>query len=301
MNEALKELVGLLQVERLEDKLFRGVSGDIGNVAVFGGQVLGQALMAAALTVDASRSVHSLHAYFLRPGDKNARIVYHVDCIRDGGSFTTRRVVAIQHGRPIFNFAASFHVSEPGFEHRSDRPADGPGPEGLVNQQALWERDRDRLPPRLLQRLQTEQAIEIRPVQAVDPFVNEPHPPRYDSWLRASDRLPDDPVLHQAMLAYASDFGLLRPALLPHGLSFLDSRLQAASLDHAMWFHGPFRMDEWLHYATESPFAGGARGFSRGTLHTRDGRLVASVAQEGLLRLRTAAPNAEAAADPPTP
>ena len=285
MNPPWSELVDLLQVERLEDKLFRGVSGDIGNVAVFGGQVLGQALMAAALTVDRSRSVHSLHAYFLRPGDKNARIVYDVDCIRDGGSFTTRRVVAIQHGQPIFNFAASFHHREPGFEHRSDTEPPH-GPDGLPNQRELWERDRHRLPPRLLQRMEAGQAIEIRPLEALDAFAPAPRPPRYDSWLRASDRLPDDPVLHQAMLAYASDFGLLRSALLPHGLSFLDRRLQPASLDHAMWFHGEFRMDEWLFYATESPFAGGARGFCRGTVHTRDGRLVASVAQEGLLRLR---------------
>lgn len=289
MNDALKELVDLLQVERLEDKLFRGVSGDIGNVAVFGGQVLGQALMAAALTVDRSRSVHSLHAYFLRPGDKKARIVYDVDCIRDGGSFTTRRVVAIQHGQPIFNFAASFHHREAGFEHSADvQPA--AGPEGLPNQHELWQRHADRLPERLKQRLQGEFAIEIRPLEALDAFDPPPRPARYDTWLRASAELPDDPVLHQAMLAYASDFGLLRPALLPHGLSFMDTRLQSASLDHAMWFHGDFRMDEWLFYATESPFAGGARGFCRGSIHARDGRLIASVAQEGLLRLRAPAP-----------
>jgi acyl-CoA thioesterase-2 len=285
MHPPLIELIELLQVERLEDKLFRGVSGDLGNVAVFGGQVLGQALMAAALTVDRERSVHSLHAYFLRPGDKNARIVYDVDCARDGGSFTTRRVVAIQHGQPIFNLAASFHRPEPGFEHRAAMP-EVPGPEGLLNQQQIWAADKDRLPPRLRTRLETGTAIEIRPVEVLDTFDPAPRPPRYDSWLKASDRLPDDPVLHQAMLAYASDFGLLRPALLPHGIAFVNRRLQSASLDHAMWFHGPFRMDEWLLYTAESPFAGGARGFCRGSLYTRDGRLVASVAQEGLLRMR---------------
>ncbi|MFG5410184.1 acyl-CoA thioesterase II [Piscinibacter sakaiensis] len=283
MNPALRELVDLLQVEPLEDKLFRGVSGDIGNRAVFGGQVLGQALMAAARTVPAERRVHSLHAYFLRPGDKQARIVYDVDCIRDGGSFTTRRVVAIQHGRPIFNLAASFHRPEPGFSHAA------PAPQRRRPSRRSVPRPRAphlaRLPERVQARLRAEQAIEIRPLQALDPFEPAPQAPAHDLWMRASGVLPDDPVLHQAMLAYASDFGLLRSALLPHGLSFFDPRLHTASLDHAMWFHAEPRMDDWVLYCTESPWGGGARGFCRGTLHDRHGRLLASVAQEGLLRL----------------
>ncbi len=288
MNNALKDLVELLQLERLEDKLFRGVSGDIGNAAVFGGQVLGQALMAAALTVDSARSVHSLHAYFLRPGDKKARIVYDVDCIRDGGSFTTRRVVAIQHGQPIFNFAASFHIREPGFEHLAEMPP-VPGPEGLSGQQESWARARDRLPERMRARLDIELPIEIRPVEDLDPVNPPPQAPVFDTWFRAVDRLPDDPVLHQAMLAYASDYGLLRPSMLPHGKTFLEPDMQVASLDHAMWFHGDFRMDDWLIHRTDSPFAGGARGFCRGSIFTRDGRLVASTAQEGLIRQRAPA------------
>ncbi len=289
MNDALRGLIEQLQVERLEDKLFRGVSGDVGNAAVFGGQVLGQALMAAAMTVDADRSVHSLHAYFLRPGDKNAKIVYDVDCIRDGGSFTTRRVVAIQHGQAIFNFAASFHHSEPGFEHRAEMPASA-GPQGLASQFEGWDQLRDRLPERMQARLDIEPAIEIRPLEKIHPIDPPPSPPQFDCWMRAVDRLPDDPVLHHAMLAYASDYGLLRPAMLPHGRSFLDPDMQVASLDHAMWFHGEFRMDDWLLYRTESPFAGGGRGFCRGSIYSQDGRLIASTAQEGLIRLKAAHP-----------
>jgi acyl-CoA thioesterase II len=283
MNPQVQELVEMLQVERLEQNLFRGVSGDIGSPRVFGGQVLGQALMAAALTVEAGRSVHSLHAYFLRPGDKQARIVYDVERIRDGGSFTTRRVVAIQHGQPIFNFAASFHIEEAGPSHRAGMP-DVPGPDGLESELALRRRHLDRLPQRLRDVLHAETAIELRPVTPLDPFDPPPAPPRNDVWFRAIDRLPDDPVLHQAMLAYSSDFGLLRPALMPHRLSWMQGNVQLVSLDHAMWFHDRFRLDEWLLYHTDSPASGNARGFSRGSIFTQDGCLVASVAQEGLMR-----------------
>jgi acyl-CoA thioesterase II len=291
MKPVVQELVELLQVEQLEHNLFRGVSGDIGSPRVFGGQVLGQALMAAARTVDPARRVHSLHAYFLRPGDKNARIVYDVDRIRDGGSFTTRRVVAIQHGQPIFNFAASFHVREEGVAHAGAMPS-VPGPEGLASEWELRQAWLHKVPEALRGVLHAETAIEIRPVQPLDAFNPPPAAPRNDAWLRAADRLPDDPLLHQAMLAYSSDFGLLRPALMPHGLSFYKGNVQVVSLDHAMWFHDDFRMDDWLLYATESPWAGGARGFSRGQIYARDGRLVASVAQEGLMRM--AAPRARA-------
>lgn len=284
MNSPVQDLVDLLQVEQLEHNLFRGVSGDIGSPRVFGGQVLGQALMAAALTVERERSVHSLHAYFLRPGDKQARIVYDVDRIRDGGSFTTRRVVAIQHGQPIFGFAASFHVREDGPSHRADMPQ-VPGPDGLLSELDLRRQHIHRIPEKLRDVVLAETAIDLRPVTPMDPFDPPKAPPRNDTWFRAKDRLPDDPVLHQAMLAYSSDFGLLRPALMPHGLSWLKRNVQVVSLDHAMWFHDTFRMDDWLLYSTESPASGGARGFSRGSIFTQDGRLVASVAQEGLMRV----------------
>ena len=283
MKAHVQELVDMLQVEQLEHNLFRGVSGDIGSPRVFGGQVLGQALMAAALTVEPARSVHSLHAYFLRPGDKAAKIVYDVDRIRDGGSFTTRRVVAIQHGQPIFNFAASFHVKEEGPMHQAEMPK-VTGPDGLASVSEMRRQNADRLPERLRALLLAETAIEIRQCNPWDPFNPPTRGPHNDSWMRASDRLPDNPVLHQAMLAYASDFGLLHAALLPHGLSFMNGSVQGVSLDHAMWFHDDFRMDEWLLYATDSPAAHGARGFCRGSIFTQDGRLVASVAQEGLMR-----------------
>jgi acyl-CoA thioesterase-2 len=292
MNTQLHELVELLHVEQLEHNLFRGISGDIGSPRVFGGQVLGQALMAAALTVEPERSVHSLHAYFLRPGDKQARIVYDVERIRDGGSFTTRRVVAIQHGQPIFNFAASFHVKEDGVSHQDAMPQVAP-PEGLASLHELRRQQFDQLPAAVRAVLHAETAIDIRPCEPFDPLNPPPPGARSavdNSWLRASDRLPDNPVLHQAMLAYASDFGLLQSALLPHGLSFMNGSVQGVSLDHAMWFHDSFRMDEWLLYATDSPAAKGARGFCRGSIYTQDGRLVASVAQEGLMRPQPSAP-----------
>ncbi len=286
MNTQVQELVELLQVEQLEMNLFRGISGDIGSPRVFGGQVLGQALMAAALTVDRDRSVHSLHAYFLRPGDKQAKIVYDVERIRDGGSFTTRRVVAIQHGQPIFNFAASFHVREEGVRHQDAMPQ-VPPPDGLVSVHELRRRNAEQLPERMRGVLHAETAIDIRHCEPFNPIKPPPagtRGPDNNAWFRASDRLPDDPVLHQAMLAYSSDFGLLHAALLPHGLSFMNGSVQGVSLDHAMWFHDSFRMDEWMLYATHSPAANGARGYCRGSIYTQDGRLVASVAQEGLMR-----------------
>ncbi|HET7796227.1 MAG TPA: acyl-CoA thioesterase II [Rhizobacter sp.] len=283
MKPHVQELVDLLQVEQLEHNLFRGISGDIGSPRVFGGQVLGQALMAAALTVERERSVHSLHAYFLRPGDKQARIVYDVDRIRDGGSFTTRRVVAIQHGQPIFNFAASFHVTEEGPRHQAAMPQ-VPPPEGLASVQEMRRKLVDRMPERMRAVLLAETAIDIRQCDPWDPLDPPTREPLNNAWFRADDHLPDDPVLHQAMLAYSSDFGLLHAALLPHGLSFMNGSVQGVSLDHAMWFHDSFRMDDWLLYATDSPAAQGARGFCRGSIFTQDGRLIASVAQEGLMR-----------------
>ena len=279
-----QELINLLQVEPLELNLFRGISGDIGSRAVFGGQVLGQALAAAARTVEEGRGVHSLHAYFLRPGDKRAPIVYDVDRIRDGSSFTTRRVVAIQHGRPIFNMSASFQVFEDGAEHADEMP-DVPGPEGLTPESELLAAVIARLPEKVRSAYERVRPIEIRPVTRFDPLAPAARPPLFTAWVRAADPLPDSPVLHQAMLAYTSDFYLLHAALLPHAMSFFDPALHIASLDHAMWFHRPFRMDDWLLYVTESPSASNARGLCRGRFFTRDGRLVASTMQEGLIRL----------------
>jgi len=286
MTNPVHDLLELLQVEPLELNLFRGVSADIGSPRVFGGQVLGQALMAAALTVE-GRTVHSLHAYFLRPGDKQARIVYDVERIRDGGSFTTRRVVAIQHGRPIFNMAASFQIREDGVEHQNTMP-DVPAPEGLASESELRRQSAHRLPPQLNEIFQRGLPIDIRPLHPTDLLEPGSHAPRSDAWFRVADRLPDDPLLHQAMLAYASDFNLLRTSMLPHGLSFFQHNVQSASLDHAMWIHREFRIDDWLLYVTDSPSASNARGFCRGSIYTRDGRLVASVAQEGLVRVRAA-------------
>ena len=284
--DPLHDLIDQLQVEPLERNLFRGRSVVLVGERVFGGQVLGQAVMAAARTVEEGRALHSLHAYFLRPGDARHPIVYEVERIRDGGSFATRRVVAIQHGRPIFNFAASFQAAETGVDHQRAMP-EAASPESLQSETELRAALRDKLPGKVRVALARERAIEIRPVQPDDLMPSAPREPVSDYWLRARGPLPDDFALHQAMLAYASDFGLLRTAMLPHGLHFMQPDLQVASLDHAMWFHRPFRMDDWLLYKTDSPSASGARGFCRGSLHARDGRLVASVAQEGLIRVRS--------------
>lgn len=284
MIERVKALVELLRIEPLEKHLFRGVSADIGSVNLFGGQVLGQSLAAAAATVDPARSIHSLHGYFLRPGDKSARVVYDVESIRDGASFTTRRVVAIQHGRPIFTCAASFQKREAGLFHAAQMPQ-VPPPEALQDDTEMRRAMIARLPEAQRANAETESAIEMRPVQPFDP-LNPPVGEAFaQTWIRARARFPDDPVLHQAALAYASDFGILPTAMRPHGISVLDERLQMASLDHAMWFHADFRIDDWLLYVTDSPAAGGARALCRGSLFTRDGRLVATVMQEGLARI----------------
>lgn len=253
---------------------------------MFGGQVLGQALSAALQTVPPERGVHSLHAYFLRPGDPARQILYDADRIRDGRSFTTRRVVAIQGGRPIFSLGASFQVAEDGFEHRATMP-DVPGPEGLESHLARTRRIADRLPKALRSWAVAERPIETRPVDAGDPLQPARRPAGQAVWYRADGELPDDPWIHRCLLAYASDFHLLATALLPHGVSLITPGLQIASLDHAMWFHAPCRMDDWLVFVMESPFAGGSRGLVQGRFFTRDGLLVASVVQEGLTRRRS--------------
>ncbi len=283
MTRVLSELVELLALERIEQNLFRGQSQDLGWGNVFGGQVLGQALSAAEQTVDPSRSVHSFHSYFLRTGDASKPIVYDVDCIRDGSSFTTRRVVAIQSGRSIFTMAASFQKHEPGFEHQARMP-DAPPPEGLASEAELAARAADRIPAMLRERALAERPIEVRPVAPQDPLDPDRRPPQRQMWYRAAGRLPDRPSVHQYLLAYASDFNFLGTAMQPHGVSWLSPGMQVASLDHAMWFHRPFRFDEWLLYVVDSPSASGARGLVRGQFFTREGVLVASTLQEGLIR-----------------
>ena len=288
------ELIDLLQLERIEENLFRGQSRDIGTRYVFGGQVLGQALSAAQRTVDPLRAVHSLHAYFLRAGDIEAPIVYEVDRARDGKSFSVRRVVAIQHGQPIFNFSASFQVSEPGVEHQMPMP-EVPAPEDIPPREPLPAAELANLPVKLQRWLGRKGPFEFRHVNPRNELKPEKRPPFQQVWFRLIDRAPDDATLHRAMLAYASDFHLIGTATLPHGISYLQHNVQMASLDHALWFHRPFRVDEWLLYSCDSPSAQGARGLTRGMIFSRDGRLVASTAQEGMIRILPEADPASAA------
>jgi len=287
MTDALvDELVALLRLERLEDNLFRGESRDIGTHYVFGGQVLGQALSAAQQTVESDRAAHSLHAYFLRAGDIAKPIVYNVERARDGHSFSVRRVVAIQSGQPIFNCSVSFQVAEPGVEHQLPMPL-VPKAEELPPQPQLPRDQLETLPPKLLRWLVMRGPFEFRRVLPRDELNPGKQPPFQQVWFRLTARAPDDEVLHRAMLAYASDFHLIGTTTFPHGISYLQKNVQMASLDHALWFHRPFRVDEWLLYSCDSPTAQGARGLARGMIYSADGRLVASTAQEGLIRLRS--------------
>lgn len=290
-EQPCRALAGLLQVldlEPLEVNLFRGISPQNGWQRVYGGQVLGQALTAAVRTVEAGRTAHSLHGYFLLPGDPAHPILYEVERIRDGGSFTTRRVKAIQHGRPIFSMSASFHKDEEGYEHAAAMP-DVPPPEALPSASERVAELIDALPAEMQSYWQRENPVELRPVDVSRYLSREPHAPVQHIWLKANGRLPDDPGLHQCVLAYASDFTLLDTALIAHGKLLFDRDIQLASLDHALWLHQPFRADDWLLYAQDSPSASGARGFCRGSFFARDGRLVASTAQEGLIRKRATA------------
>lgn len=281
-TQPLDLLLRLLDLERLELNLFRGYNRDIGSGRVFGGQVLAQALVAAGRTVE-GRTAHSLHGYFMLPGDVATPIVYQVDRIRDGKSFTTRRVLALQEGREIFTMTCSFHVAEEGIEHGTPMPTIPP-PEELPRELDLVRSMAHLIPEPLRQVYTQDRPIDFRPVDPVNPFAPDKREPVKYLWFRAEGTMPDEPILHQAVLAYASDYGLLGTALYPHALSFLQRGVQAASLDHAVWLHRPFRVDDWLLYAIDSPAAAGARGFTRGSLFTRDGTLVASTAQEGLLR-----------------
>ncbi|MGD8808035.1 MAG: acyl-CoA thioesterase II [Gammaproteobacteria bacterium] len=283
MNPILEDLLHLLKLERIEDNIFRGESRDIGSPQVFGGQVLGQALTAASYTIT-DRTVHSLHAYFLRAGDVNAPIVYDVDRARDGKTFSNRRVVAIQHGRQIFNMTASFQHPEDGFEHATAMPQ-VPGPEGLEDQQTTTAALARQLPVKLRRYLMHERPFVFRPCEPIDLLSPEKLPPVRHVWLRLIDRVGDSADLHRNLLAYVSDYQLLATAMLPHGVRFEHGNVQLASLDHAMWFHRPFRIDEWMLYSLDSPTATGARGLARGQFFTRDGVHVASTAQEGLIRI----------------
>jgi len=280
-------LTALLDVETLDTDLYRGARQPGGVGRVFGGQVIAQALQAAQRSVDDGKVAHSLHAYFMRPGDENHPILYRVVRDFEGRSFANRRVIAMQKGKPILNMAASFQMPAEGLHHQDGMP-DVPPPEDLRSEAELREAIRDQIPEKFKRFFLRARPIEIRPVNPRNWFQPEPRAPQQASWFRVVAPLPDDPALHRAMLAYASDMTLLGTCMLPHGVSWMSGQVQTASLDHALWLHEPFRFDDWLLYTTDSPWAGHSRGFNRGSIYARDGRLVASVTQEGLIRDREA-------------
>jgi acyl-CoA thioesterase-2 len=281
----VERLRTLLDIETIDTDLYRGPRLPGGQGRVFGGQVIAQALVAAMRSVGGGRVAHSLHAYFMRPGDQQLPIVYRVVRDFEGRSFATRRIIAMQKGEPILNMAASFQLPEEGLAHQAEMP-DAPDPETLVSDRDLMERDRADIPPTMAALLLRRRPVEIRTVGARSILRPEKRPPHNMGWFRAVAPLGDDPDLHRAVLAYASDLVLLGTSMLPHGVSVVKDKMQNASLDHAVWLHEPFRIDEWLLYVTDSPWAGHARGFNRGQIFSRDGRLVASIAQEGLIRVR---------------
>ncbi len=279
----ISDLIELLDLERIEVNLFRGQSRSVGSGRVFGGQVMAQALSAAMVTVPEDRFVHSLHGYFLLAGDVDHPIIFEVERIRDGGSFTTRRVKAIQHGQAIFHMSASFQLEQEGYTHQADMPRVSK-PEDLFSMEDLVRQFGDMLPDSLKRMLSIERPIDFRPVEFINPLQKEAYDPVRHVWMKAKGEMPAESMFHKLALAYASDYNLLTTALLPHGLVADMNSITLASLDHAMWFHRPFRMDEWLLYAVESPSASGGRGFTRGNIFTAEGELVVSVAQEGLMR-----------------
>jgi len=279
----VSELLSLLDLERLEVNLFRGESRSIGSPRVFGGQVMAQALSAAMRTVPDDRFVHSFHGYFVLPGDLNIPIIFEVDRIRDGGSFTTRAVKAIQNGKAIFHLTASFQLEQEGFDHQTEMPKVIPFDE-LVSYDGMAKQFGDQLPENIRRILSIARPIEFRPVEFLNPFANEVYEPVRNVWLKTKGDMPEDRRQNDLVLAYASDYNLLTTALFPHGKAIDHRNLQIASLDHAMWFHRPFRADEWLLYSIDSPSASGARGFTRGHIFNAEGKLVASVVQEGLMR-----------------
>jgi acyl-CoA thioesterase-2 len=282
------DLLALLELEALEMNIYRGQNRDLGTGRVFGGQVFAQALVAARRTVPAGREAHSVHGYFLREGDFLAPIVYFVDRPRDGRSFVSRRVTAIQHGEAIFHLSASFHIDEPGLDHQVRMP-EVPDPESLTPELDLIRARAESIPEPLRSVVTQDRPIDLRRITQGDPYASgdDRGDAKRQVWFRLRERMPDAPIMHQAVLAYASDYGFLPTSLLPHGINYRDPRLIIASLDHTIWMHRPFRADEWLLYVSDSPSAHGARGFVRGQVFTREGTLVASVAQEGLIRLRS--------------
>nr|WP_086940706.1 acyl-CoA thioesterase II [Thaumasiovibrio occultus] len=285
MSKELNELLNLLNLEQIEQGLYRGQSENLGLPQVYGGQVIGQALSAAKETVDPSRFVHSFHSYFLLPGNPEKPIIYDVETLRDGKSFSTRRIKAIQNGRPIFFLTASYQEDEPGFDHQSTMPP-VPEPESLHSEQELALTIAQFLPKKLRETFCNDKPIEVRPAVVVNPLSPHQEAPTQYLWIRANGTLPNNRLLHQYLLAYASDWGFLVTALHPHAVSLLSPKMQVATIDHSMWFHRPFKMDDWLLFAIDSPSASGSRGFVRGEIYDRQGRLVASAAQEGLMRQR---------------
>ncbi|MEC5318012.1 acyl-CoA thioesterase II [Brenneria populi subsp. brevivirga] len=283
MSQALQDLLALLNLEKIEEGLFRGQSDDLGLRQVFGGQVVSQAMSAAKQTVPEDRRIHSFHSYFLLPGDSRKAIIYDVENLRDGNSFSARRVKAVQNGKPIFYMTASFQSQEAGFEHQNVMPVVTP-PEALRSEQDIAQSMAHALPPQFRDKFTRPRPIEFRPVRFYNPLKGEVAEPLRHVWCRANGPLPDDERLHQYLLGYTSDCHFLLTALQPHGVGFLDPGMQVATIDHSMWFHRPFRLDDWLLYAVESTSASGARGFVRGQFYTREGVLVASSVQEGVIR-----------------
>ena len=284
-DDALKELLRLLKLEKIDENIFRGQSQDLGFGNVFGGQVLGQALSAASQTVSSDRLAHSLHAYFLRAGDVKKPVIYIVDCIRNGKSFTTRRVVATQNGRAIFTMSASFQISETGFKHQAKMPS-VVGPDGLESDFERAKSLAHKIPEQIWEYLLCRSPIERRVINPVDPFNPDKRDPIQYIWFKAIDKMPDDLAINQYVLAYASDYAMISTSLYPHGYTYWNRDMQVASLDHAMYFHRDFRMDQWLLHVIESPNANSARGLCQGKIFTQDGILVANTVQEGLIRLR---------------
>jgi len=283
MPSTAADLVALLELEPIEHNIYRGHNRNIGMGRIFGGQVLAQALVAANHTVEEDRPLHSMHGYFILPGDLSVPVVYFVERLRDGGSFSTRRVTGIQHGEAIFTMSSSFHGSEEGIEHQTEMP-DVPDPESLRPELDMIRERADEIPESIRAILTQDRPLDFRPTDGSDPFDTTVREPVRSHWVRAIGPVGDDPVHHQALLAYASDYGLLTAALRPHGVSLRDPSMMVASLDHSIWFHRAVRMDDWMLYVVDSPAGCGARAFTRGTFYTRSGQLVASVTQEGLVR-----------------
>jgi len=286
MSAAMQELLSILDLEKLEHNLYRGRSPKLDWQRVFGGQTIAQALVAAQRTVNPDRHVHSLHGYFMRPGDTKVPIIYEVDRIRDGGSFTTRRVVAIQHGHAIFSLEASFQGEEHGLEHQVPMPLDVPAPDTLMTQQELIGKFGDAVPEGIKRYWERDRPIDMKPVMLKHYTSREKLAPEQNIWIRTAGPVPADRATQAAVLAYLSDMTLLDTSTFAHGRAVFDPDIQAASLDHAMWFHRPHPLDDWILYTQDSPSSQGSRGFTRGALYGRDGTLIASVAQEGLIRLR---------------